>query len=294
MTTAADMVSETRDHLLHGQRESINKLAATVTSSATDLTFTYDLGPIQEGAVVSLGLERVYVWSVNDATKTATVERGWEGSTAAAHDAGDIARVNSRFDDFAIFRALNADITDLSSPENGLFAVTSVDRTYATTTYGYNLVADMIGPPLMVQAEYPGGTGNWVRLDGWRFDSNADTTDFASGKSLHLLGDQGSPGRTIRIVYRTAFSTFLALTDDIIDIDLPDSCADIPPLGAAARLLAGRSSRRADLNAQGNSRRAEEVSTNDALASPRGLLAQRQMRINAEATRLASLYPVLL
>lgn len=294
MTTAQDLVHETRSHLLHGGRESLNKLAATIDDNDTTVTFDFDLGPIQEGAVVSIGLERMYVWSVTESSKTAVVERGWDGSTADDHTDGDIVRVNSRFDDFAIFRALNEDIIDLSSPENGLFQVATLDRTYSTTTYGYNLASDMIGEPLIVQAEYPGGTGNWMRLGGWRFDTNADSTDFASGKSLHLLGDQGSPGRTIRIVYRAAFDTFLALTDDLEDIGLPETCADIPPLGAAARLLAGRAVRRSDMDAQGNSRRAEEVSTTDALSSPRGLLAQRQMRINAEAARLFAAYPVLL
>lgn len=294
MTSASDLVAETRQHLLHGTREGINKLATTLDADDTDVVLTYDLRGVQEGAVISLGLERMYVWSSTVSSKTASVERGWDGTIAVAHTAGEIVRVNSRFDDFAIFRALNEDILDLSSPENGLFQVTSLDLTYATTTYGYDLNASMIGAPLLVEAEYPGGTGNWSRLSGWQFNPNADSTDFPSGKSLHLLGDQGSPGRTVRVVYAAAFETFLDLTDDTEDIGLPDTCADIPPLGAAARLLAGRASRRSDLDAQGSTRRSEEVSTNDALASPRGLLAQRQMRINSEAARLAALYPVLL
>lgn len=294
MTLASELVAETREHLLHGTREQMNKLASAVAVDATTITLSFDLKGIREGSILSMGLERMHVWSIVESTKQVVVERGWDASTPAAHAAGVLVRVNSRFDDFSIFRALNDDLIDLSSPGNGLFRVRIVERTFTSSTYGYDLAPDIVGSPMMVQSKVPGGTGHWHRLDKWRFDPSADVTDFPSGRSLHLT-EGGYPGRAVRIVYRAPFSPLTALSNDVELVSfLPASCHDIPPLGAAARLLAGRAVRRSDLDAQGSTRRAEEVQGNDALASPRGLLAQRQSRINAEASRLAAAHPVLL
>lgn len=291
MTTAADLVADTRQHLLSGHREQMNKLAAAISStSATSISFTYDMRLIKVGSVISIGLERMYVWAVDEAAKTATVERGWDGSTAATHLINTVVRVDARYDDFAIFRALNQDIADLSSPENGLYRTRNVDLTYSASTYGYNLASDMIGAPLAVLGKFTGGTGNWVSLTGWRFNGSADTTDFASGRSLHLDADQGSPGLTIRVVYAAPFTQMTTLADDMqTTVFLPSTCNDIPPLGAAARLAAGRPMRRSDLDAAGSARRSEEVSTQDTLVAPRGLLSARQSRIAAEASRLSAL-----
>lgn len=296
-TTAADLVAETRRHLRHGERPQVNKLAAAVaTTTATSITLTYDLGPITDGSTLSIGLERMYVWAVDSTTKVATVERGWDGSTASTHADDSIVRVNEHFDDFAIVRALNADLADLSSPVNGLFKTTSVDRTYSASTYGYNLDADIIGEPIAVLVENLGGTANWTRLAPaeWVFDASADTTDFSSGTSLRIIGSV-EPGRTIRVVYREPFVDIESLIDDMQDdIGLPASANDIPPLGAAVALLSGRPARRSQLDTQGSTRRAEEVSTNDTLQSVRALLARREQRVAAEAARISANYASLI
>lgn len=291
MTTTADLIADTRQHLLSGHREQMNKLAAAVTTTtATTISLTYDMRLIQENSIISIGLERMFVWETSESAKTATVERGWDGSTATTHLINSIVRVDARYDDFAIFRAINQDIADLSSPANGLYRTRSVDLTYVTSTYGYDLAADMIGPPLRVLGKYPGGTGNWAPLNGWRFDGSADTTDFASGRSLHLDDSQGSPGLAVRVVYAAPFGQLAALSDDVQAVAfLPSTCNDIPPLGAAATLAAGRPMRRSDLDAAGSARRSEEVSTQDTLIAPRGLLSRREARIAAEASRLDAL-----
>ena len=297
MATAADLVHDCRQHLHNGERPQVNFLAETVASTSDDtIVLSLDLGPIKAGATISIGLERMFVKSTNEASKTATVQRGWDGSTAVTHTTvGTVVRVNEQYDDFAIVRALNQELADLSSPVNGLFKITSVDRTYAVTTWGYNLDADMIGEPLGVLVEDPSGTANWRRLlpSEWIYDPSADATDFASGKSLRVVG-YVDPGRTIRIVYREPFTAISALTDDVqTTVGLPASANDIPPLGAAVILLAGRSARRSSLDSQGSTRRAEETSTQDALVSVRGLLARREQRVAAEAARLASQFAAL-
>lgn len=293
MTTAQDMVNETRLHLLGGFRETATKLTADIAVGATALSFLYEVGAIKAGSVLSIGLERMYVWATSTPT-TATVERGWDGTTAVAHTTSEIVRVNSRYDDYTILRALNHEIDDLSSPANGMFKIGTLDLTFDASTYGYDLtaVSAMIGPPLRVLTE-GSGTGDWTPLKPSQYEylSSADTGDFASGRAILLTSGYGTPGQSLRLVYRAPFTQFATLADNATATGLPSTAYDIPPLGAAATLGASRPMKRSDIDSQGSSRRAEEVTTQDTLISSRGLLAQRDRRIQSEAARLAAEYP---
>lgn len=292
-TLASDLIAETRGHLLGGYRESVNKLAAAVTTtSQSTITFTYDLGPIKQGAVLSVGLERMYVWDTPSAT-TATVERGWEGTTATTHLINAVCRVNSRYDDFAILRAINRTLDEISSPLHGLYRVRALDLTASAASSGYDLtgVGTVIGDPLAVLVEDT-SLREWMPLkrSDWQYNPNADTSDFASGMSIHTV--YGVPGQSIRVIYASPFTNLTALTDDVQTVAfLPATANDIPPLGAAHKLALSKPMRRADQEAQGSSRRAEEVTTQDTYISARGLNQQYLDRIQAEAARLAALYP---
>lgn len=293
MTTAQDWVNETRRHLLSGFREPVTKLTANINSSETTLTFLYEITSIKPGSVLSIGLERLYVWATPSST-TATVERGWTGTTAAAHTTSDIVRVNSRYDEYTILKALNHELNDLSSPMHGLFKVATLDLTYAASTDGYDMTAvtAAIGPPLRVLVEGT-GTGDWTPLKPSQYEyiSSADTGDFASGRAVLMTSGYGVPGQSLRIIYRAPFTLLTDLSTDVATTGLPSTAYDIPALGAAATLAASRPMKRSDLDSQGSSRRAEEVTTQDALISPRGLLSERDRRIQAEASRLAAEYP---
>ena len=76
-TTAADLIEQTRWHLNTGMYEQQNRLSSSITSSSASLTFDFDLGPIQEGSVLAVGLELMLVWQVTNTTsRTVSVQRG--------------------------------------------------------------------------------------------------------------------------------------------------------------------------------------------------------------------------
>lgn len=293
MTTTADLIAEARQYFLAGIREEKNKLTTTMNTSVTSVTWTHDTGAIQVGSILTIGLERMYVWTVSG--QTATVERGWEETTPAAHTAGDIISINARCDDFAIFRALNNELSALTSPNKGLYRVASIDLTYNPSTYGYDLdgVTDIIGAPLQVLAEGT-GAGEWDEIPRslWAYNASADADDFPSGRSL-ILNGAGTSGLKVRFLYRAPFVALTALTDDMQDdVELPATANDIPPMGAALQLASARPMQRADVAAQGSSRRAEETSTQDTLISVGGLRSRYEDRIRDEAMRLVAQYPV--
>lgn len=290
MTTANDVIEETQRLLLGGQREELNKLAANVTADATDLTFQFDLGGILPGTSVSIDLETYRVWSVNDSTKTATVEPGMQGTTSAAHTEGALVHVNPKMSRAAIFKAINDELRALSSPSNGLFQIKSMAFDYSAAVTDYNLSADVMDV-YEVRMAYPGPERDWMSMPNWSYKPVSDAATFASGNALHLPG--GYPGRGISVLYKAGFTPLTNLDDDIAEVSgLPEEAHDILALGCLLRLGPVREIRRNFTDSQGDTRRAEEVPPNAVSTSFNSVRQLYAQRLTAEAGRLANKYPM--
>lgn len=290
MTTTADMVAAARRHLMASGRESMNKLNGSLNDSTTSVTFEFAAGQIATGALLSIDLEVMYVWSV--AGQVATVERGMFGSTKATHADDSLIYVNPMFTDFAIFRELNDEIASLSSQANGLYRVKTVTAT-VTTASTYNLAADAV-EILAVQTNAYGPSGDWPRLRRWDLLANQDTSVYASGYALQLY-EVPAPGRTLRVTYAAAYSPLATVADDVLAVTgLQTPAHDIPPLGAAARLLAAREARRSSLDSQPESRQAADVPPGTARSASSQMFALRKQRIVEEAARLANQWPTVM
>lgn len=288
MTTARELVAETKRHLLSGQREARNRLTAPITSNVTTVTLEFATGLPVAGSYLEIDLEVLYVWSITG--QVATVERGQLGSVATSHLAGAAATVNPKFPDFAILKALNDDLVDLASPINGLFAVRSVDLTASATGGSYDLTSatDLL-EVLSVRHRLPGLPDSWATITNYELSQSAGS-DFASGYSLDIT-DALTPGRAVRVLYKAAFSPLTSLADDVETVTgMPDWMMSLPPLGAAIALVAPREIRRNTLE-QGDTRRGEEVPAGAIAGSIRPLMMVRQTRINAASARLAQMYP---
>lgn len=291
MTTAADLVEETRRHLMAGQRENLNQLSGAHDNSQTTFTFAHPLNQIQEGAYVSVDLEIVYVWSVSTAGLSATVQRGVLGTTAASHTDGTLTFANPRFPTFSIFQSINEDLYDLCSPTNGLYQVKEIDLTYNPAVQGYDLTgATDIIDILRIKHDIPGPSQLWPQIRKWNLDRNANETDFPSGFALRLY-QPAWPGLQIRVSYSSSFTPFTALTSNVTTTGLAASMVDLPPLGAAMKLAGVREVQRNFNESQGDTRRASEVGTNAQVAGMRALASLRQARIRSEADKLNSSYP---
>lgn len=291
MPTTADLISETKRHLLSLQREPMNKLTTGIGPTASAVTMDFDTSKVQEGSHLQIGLELMYVWSIDQSSKTAVVERGQLGSQAATHSAGSVVTINPKFPDFAIFKALNDELIDLASPVNGLFAVRSVELTATSNSSGYNLPTTNLLEILSIEQRHAGSPRTWTPVTNYSLQQQAETDDFASGTALHL-GDGTRAGQPIRVLYKAGFSPLTALTDDVATVSgLPVNMQDIPPMGAAVRLAAPREIKRNFTEAQGEPRRATEVPPGAVQASMRSVAAMRQNRITAEAGRLVQQFP---
>lgn len=292
MTTAADWITETEAHL-NVRNKPLDKLAVAVTDvDAATITLTYNPGDaITEGAILGVDLELLYVWAFDTSTLVATVERGFAGSTRATHLINTLVYINPTYSKYDIFRALNQDLASLGS--EGLFAMSTVDLTFSSATAAYDLTSvTNLESIYRVDAKYPGLTRDWERVRRYQIARNQNTTDFPSGFALTLL-EGGSPGYAVRVSYKSGFTALTSLSSTKVSTNLPASAYDIPPLGAAARLVSPREVARNETGSQGDTRRSEEVPAGAVRASAAGLWAIRQQRVGIERAELARRYPRL-
>jgi hypothetical protein len=289
-TTLADTIAETRRRFLNSHRDQVNILTTTIGAADTSLDLVDPPATIQAGTDLAIGLEVMRVRSV--VGQTATVIRGFAGSTAASHASGALVYANPIISNFDIFREICNDLSDLCSPGNGLFKVTSYEFTYNPNVQGYEIPTANVLDVLSVRYKDTGPWRSWPTIESWRFDEGASTTDFAAGQSLTLY-EGGYPGNTVHVTLAVDFTAPTALTSDMqADVGLPSSANDLPAIGAAIRLAAGREITRNLTESQGQARRAQEVPPGAILGSTRGLQQLRHDRIVAEANRLRSSYPL--
>jgi hypothetical protein len=291
-TTTQNLIDETKRYLLSGHREQMNSLNGAVNSSTTSINFDFNMGSLGAQSIISVDLELMYVWSADLPGRTAIVQRGYLGSTAASHADGALVTVNPRFPDFSIFKAINAELADLSGI--GMFQPVVSTFTFVAGKEGYDLgvpaTSDVIDG-LDARYDYPGIRRDWPRLVLWEITTDSNLTDFPSGFAV-ILTDLAFPGRDVRITYSAPFNPLSAITDDVLAVSgLPTTAHDIPPLGAAIRLQGSREAQRNFNESQSDTRRAAEVPVGAQITATRVWSDLRMARIKNEVKRLNKTYP---
>lgn len=272
-------------------RLSRNLLAAAVSSaSSATFAFTYALDRMQAGAKVAIDLEDCGVWSVDATAKTATVQRGDFGSTAAtSHALGALVYVDPPYTPNQLLTTFNTGLA--SFPSQGLPAYAKVELTSAGNRTGY----DMAGVTSLrrvhaVSWQGTGGDKDWIEVPSrlWTEQQKSNTTDFPSGFGLFIYDNRIVPGRTMRVIYETTYTPFAALAD-VVPSE-PSVLGDLLVVDACWRLLGGRPADRTNIDVQGDTRRATEVSTSDQVQAARLFAQERQELLKAGQKELARKY----
>jgi hypothetical protein len=185
---------------------------------------------------------------------------------------------------------MNDELNSLSSPSNGLYQVKSYDFVFSSAVSDYGVPAD-VNEIYDVYADNPGPSQAWVRVPYIQWNANADRGDFATGKSIRV--PSGFQGRSIRIVYKTGFTSIAAQFNPIeTETGMPASMHDILALGVLMRLGPSREIKRNFTEAQrSDARRAEEVPAGSVSNSFAWVRNQREARITEERLRLERAYP---
>ena len=289
MTTAGQLIDRVAGELLAGTVEERNRVAAGIDASTTTVTFEFPLSGLREGTVFEIGSEQFYVWTVNSSAKSAVVQRGFNGTTAASHSAADLVTVNPRFPRARVLQQLNADLSDLSSPLNGLFQVKTVDIAYNGSDRMVNITGatDILN---LIDVRYRYLSDDYPIIRDTRLLSDMPTSDFASGYVLAF--DTLVRAGTVRVLYRAPYGQFSSESDTISTVGGSDFLDDVLALGAQIRLMAGREIKRNFTESQGDTRRADEVPSGAVANSMLQLQRLRRDRVIAEAARLNRQYPL--
>ena len=292
MSTVGTVVDRTLRQLMSGTVEERNKTVGALTAASTSIVFLYDLNGMRAGGVIQIDNELMYVWEVSSGSKTVTVERGWNGTTAAAHVASSVAIVDPKFPRAQILEAINAEIDDLSSPMNGLYQIKSLELNYNGTFTMVNLpTIDKIIDLVSVTVRYIATDYPVIRR--CRLIRDLPNDDFSAGYAIRF-DEQVRAGRMI-VVYKSPFTNVTTEAQNLQNIaGFPTTAEDILIMGAQIRLVSPREVKRNFTESQGDTRRSEEVPTGSVSSSINNIIRMRRDRITAEAARLARQYPTFL
>lgn len=277
---------------MSGTVEERNKTLSSISATATSVSVQYDLGGIRPGGVIQIDSELMYVWELSSGSKTVTVERGWNGTTAAAHAAGAIVTVDPKFPRAQVLEAINAEIDDLSSPVNGLFQIKTLELNYNGTDAMVPLAtADKIIDLVSVTVRYI--ATDYPKIRRCRLIRDLPNDDFNSGCAIRF-DESVDAGRMI-IVYKAPFTNVTTDAQNLQNIaGIPSSCEDILMMGAQIRLVSPREVKRNFTESQGDTRRAEEVPFGSVTGSVNQIIRMRRDRIIAESAKLKRQYPTFL
>jgi hypothetical protein len=287
MTTANDLIAQTKNHLLGNVREEINQLAASYTAAGTALTFTYPMQSIVVGADVEVDQEVFRVMSVTG--QAATVIGAQYGSTAANHANGATVTVNPRFRRHSILADLNNSLSDLDAA--GLYREVSINVTYNPVIGAYDLTSSTIVLDILeVRYRQTGPSQRFPMINRWSLMRDMDTTVFPSGNAL-VIDAPGFPGLPLRVRYSAPFTQIATVADTMTTVGLSYTATDLPPMGAAVRQMLGRDIKRSFLESQPDTRRSAEVPPGSAQGATRSLMQQYQRGIDEERMRQLQRFP---
>lgn len=288
-TLVSQLIEETKRHLYGSHRMTMNRLAAGIGASDTTLTLEFDVNDAVRGALLSIDDEIMFVLNSSPSSKIVTLVRGFLGTTAAVHALGALVEVNPRFPRIYIKRALQQEIDSWGTR---LFRVSASNISISSTTRIYDLgVTNFID---VISVDLTPYTGRTTRSNPyrWTISRDLDTSVFASGAAIELLGDYpASAIARVRYAQKFDVSSWTDATDVEV-LGLSTSMVDIPPIGAAWRLMSAKEVGRTNLQAQPEPRRSEEVPAGHMASVAAQLKKLRDDRIEEERWTLMNRYPI--
>ena len=311
--TLGQMTDSTLRQLRGTLRDTINILAVALdapTAGTTEtITFSYDISAINAGSLLSVGTETMYVIATTPSNLTCSVIRGYDGTTPATQPIGAQITVDPPWTRNEVQDRLRDEIRSWA-PQ--LFKTAEVQIPVVEWQRGYDL-GGITTPIIRIlrvtapQPPYVGAPGAW-EVPGtsdisqanptfpFRFQRNANPVEFPSGNAVFLTGTiLPYAGLELTVAYATPFdvdTSWTDATDMISAVGLNESDLDIPPMGAAARLLRLLVARRVQVNVRGQSRDDQAVTVPAILQAATQLELTVAQRKGDLKQRLLTDYPL--
>jgi len=292
MTTMRDLISDTRRMAYGSLHDQINLVAAPYTAGATTLTLDMDITGITPGMSLSSDLNVWYVKGTESSTNSVFVIPGFDNSPQRDVAVGQFVFIKPRVTDWYMFETMNQEILRLSTPEHGLYQISSwtvpVDPTWQTYVIPDTAYADMVGI-LRIRYRLPGSPDVWMEIP-----EKSYRIQFTDGVSQIRLLRNIPSGTDVQFIYKATFHQAENLDDNVNTVcGLSATMVDIPTLGCLGTLLRTTESRRNQVQQQGDARRAGEVAGGSNMAIAARIEKDHQMRIWEEAARLIQRVPIV-
>jgi hypothetical protein len=215
------------------RQDRVTYLTEAVTSGALVLKVasTDNIGK----GIIEVDDEMMWVDSYDRQSNTITIApfgRGYNATTAVAHDVNTKVTIAPTYPRIAIKRAVNDTINSVYPK---VFGISSTAPTFLASRTTYPVPAEAI-QILSMAWQSVGPTKEWLPIRQWRWDPIAYASAFPTGKTVSIY-DNILPGRIMNIVY-AHFPVNLANNDDDFEAvsGLPASMRDVIIYGAAWRL----------------------------------------------------------
>jgi hypothetical protein len=242
-------------------KDPVLPLSGAINDSQTDPAVNDFLPNIGPGSIVQVDDEYMLVTAVTGTgPMTLTVVRGWLETVAASHSSGAPVYVNPRVLGDEVLDYIN-ECLDFLYPE--LYYPDILTLAYDAGTIGYDLDAS-VGRVLRVDGEVDSTALYWKELKDWKFNPQADSTIFPSGKSLMIHGSLPH-GAAIRVVYGVPFTNVVAGEDLETDGGLQAYMARLPYYYSMGKILATQEVGRSDSTGAASHQRAQDVPALSAL-----------------------------
>ena len=248
---------------------------------------------IGKGAI-EIGEELIWLDSFDRVSNTATVPpwgRGYLGTGAAEHTAGDKVTITPTFPRYVVKKAINDTIAAFGAI---IFSVKTTTFVFnaAQTTYKFNNLN--IHNIMTIMWQDIGPSQEWIPIRHWSWDALASTAAFGAGAQTVTIGDYVQPGRTIKVVYATDPEPFTNNTTQEYSTQtgLPSSTRDVAILGASYRLLTYLDpARAAQVSPQADETDAKRP-YGASQSATKQLYALYQQRLKEETDRQQASYPI--
>lgn len=221
---------------------SLSAAVSTTTTTTLSVSSTSDIGK----GIIEIGEELMWVENFDRVTNTLTIApwgRGYLGTTASTAATSSKVTISPTFPKHVIKRAINDTLNAMGASIHGVkqltFTYNPAITTYELLDGATNVTAQSI---LAVHWQEVGPSKEWLPVKRFSFEPYADITTWggsaASPAQTISVYDYITPGRTVKVMYAAAPTTFTS-NDDVFTTTtgLPETCKDVVVLGATYRLL---------------------------------------------------------
>lgn len=258
-------------------------LTAPIDSDDTSLTVN-EPKLITQG-IVEIEEELMWIQRVDNASGTVTVApfgRGYLSTTAASHTANTAIMNNPKYPKSQIHAAID-DAVDSVFPD--LYVLNNYEFTFVSARQTYE-VPSTVQQIHRVTWETIGPSRTWLPLTAWRFDPQANTTRFPSGRTVDIP-QVPIPGRTVRVTYMTPPTKFTDYTTDFATATGMNSTAeDVILYGACYRLVGFQESPRLQIQSIETQQRSQLVPPGATQNAARHFYQLYQLALQSERERL--------